>query len=392
MSALISDRVVAGAPDTFAELRHLVLRGTHREIGEAVGNLARTELGVDKTARWNDPDVTAIQAVWLAEHWPEHYQRSLGAAAAFGAEPNDTEQDFTYLHYDWAVPGCSNCFYPPSTTADGHAILSRNYDFTTGTVFELMGQPAPAGTRPATSRPFIIETHPADGHSTLMMACYELLGGALDGINSAGLSVALMATVEVLRGGGPPPLFRNSVGLCETQLIRFLLERARTAEEARELLETHPQFAMWVPCHFMVADASGDSFLWSTHIAADPVRIEGHTGRPLCATNHVPEHPLADIPQRVESEGRLARFERAVAEVRGQTGRATREGIIDASRTVAADAPAGEGQYQAVSPARTLWHAIYDLKTRSLSVDFYLGEGSENEIRRSPYLEFGLGC
>lgn len=390
MSALLSDNVIAGTPDTFLQVRHIVLRGTHFEIGEALGIIARDDLGVDKTAQWSDPIATQEHAAWLAEHWPEHHQRSLGAAAAFGAGPSNREQDFSYLHYDWAVPGCSNCFYPPSTTADGHAVLSRNYDFTTGSVFELMGRPSPLGTRPATSRPFLVETHPSSGYSTLTMTSYELLGGALDGMNSAGLAVALMATTEALRGGGPGPLLRNSVGLNEVQLIRFLLERAGSAAEARHLLETLPQYAMWVPCHFMVADASGDSFLWSNDIAPTPIRVEGNPGGPLCATNHVPEHILADVPQRLESEGRLARLESAVTRVRGRTGRATREGIVDASRAVAATAPAGEGQYQSVSPARTLWHAIYDLESRSLSVDFYLGEGSDNEVRRSQYVEVYL--
>ena len=76
---------------------------------------------------------------------------------------SDHDHDLSYLHYDWAVVGCSNCFYPPATTADGHAMLSRNYDLTTGTVFELMGRPSPPSARAATGRPFIIETHPTEG-------------------------------------------------------------------------------------------------------------------------------------------------------------------------------------------------------------------------------------
>ncbi len=205
MNALVSDTVIVGTTDDFLQVRHLVLRGAHRDIGSALGTIARDDLGVDKTARWTNPEATAAHAAWLAENWPEHYQRSLGAADAFGANAADRDHDFSYLHYDWAVPGCSNCFYPPSTTADGHPVLSRNYDFTTGTVFELMGRPSPPGARAATARPFIIETHPTEGHSSLTLASYELLGGALDGINSAGLCVALMATVEVLRGGEPAP-------------------------------------------------------------------------------------------------------------------------------------------------------------------------------------------
>ncbi len=390
MNPLVIDEVIAGGPDDFQQVRHLVLRGAQRDIGRALGAVARDDLGVNKTARWSDPEATEAHAAWLAEHWPEHHQRSLGAADAFCADPADRDQDFSFLHYNWAVPGCSNCFYPPATTADGHAILSRNYDFTTGTVFELTGRPSPPGAPAATARPFVIETHPDDGYSTLTLTSYELLGGALDGINGAGLGVALMATVEVLRGGGSAPLNRNGVGLNEIQLLRFLLERAGTAAEARRLLETLPQYTMWVPCHFMIADAGGDSFLWSNDIGPAPVRIEGKSDHPLCATNHLPEHPFAAIDERAESEDRLARLQRAVAAARGDGGGATRSGIIDASRAVAATSPPGAGQYQAASPARTLWHAVYDLEERSVAVDFYLGEGAAGGVRRSPFVDFAL--
>jgi hypothetical protein len=200
-----------------------------------------------------------------------------------------------------------------------------------------------------------------------------------------------MATVEVLRGGGPAPLFTNGVGLNEIQLLRFLLERAGTTAEARCLLDALPQYTMWVPCHFMVADASGDSFLWSNDVAPTPVRLDGRSKRPLCATNHVPEHRFADIPERTESEDRLARLQHAVTRARGDNGRADRQGIVDASRAVAATQPPGAGQYQAVSPARTLWHAIYDLEDRSVAVDFYLGDEPDGAIRRSPYVELALG-
>ena len=39
---------------------------------------------------------------------------------------------------------------------------------------------------------------------------------------------------------------------------------------------------------------------------------------------------------------------------------------------------------------RNLWHTIYDLDARSLSVDFYLGDEPDGSIRRSPWLGFRL--
>ncbi len=34
--------------------------------------------------------------------------------------------------------------------------------------------------------------------------------------------------------------------------------------------------------------------------------------------------------------------------------------------------------------------ALYDLEAHSLAVDFYLGEGPDGAIRRSPYLQLAL--
>ena len=52
-------------------------------------------------------------------------------------------------------------------------------------------------------------------------------------------------------------------------------------------------------------------------------------------------------------------------------------------RSVAARAPAGEGQYASTSLARTLWHALYDLEARSMDIEFYLGEDAGGAIRMS---------
>ena len=69
--------------------------------------------------------------------------------------------------------------------------------------------------------------------------------------------------------------------------------------------------------------------------------------------------------------------------------RAEMADIRKAAESVAANRPAGEGQYASTSLARTLWHAFYDLETRTLEVDFYLGESPEG-IRRSPPTQIQL--
>ena len=199
----MSDTIVAGSANDFMRARHLSFRGPQRAIGGALAHIATGELGTDKGLAWADPETTKRQLQWLRSHWPAHYQRSMGVVDALGLDADDHRIDPSCLYYYWAVPGCSNAFWPGAMTANGHATLARNYDFTTGTVFELMGQSVPPEAKNATAAPFIVETYPddpAEGYPTLCLTSYELLGSATDGINSEGLEVSLMSTVDVLRG------------------------------------------------------------------------------------------------------------------------------------------------------------------------------------------------
>ncbi len=43
-----------------------------------------------------------------------------------------------------------------------------------------------------------------------------------------------------------------------------------------------------------------------------------------------------------------------------------------------------------VRVAATLWHAVYDLTDRSVSVSFCLNRADEEQERRSPYLSFRM--
>jgi len=370
------------------EVRQLVLRCPGREAGRVLAGIAKDQLGVAKVP-WTDPIATREQRAWMRAHWPAHHERIQGVADVYDLDPYDDRFELSFLFYNWDVAGCSNVFYPPQRTASGHATLSRNYDFSTGTVFELFGRPVPPGAPMATSRPFLIETHPENGYASMCMASYELLGGCIDGVNEHGLAVALLALPELLVG---PDTYRprrhNGVGLLELHVPRFVLETCSTAEEARRALAGTPQFYVTVPCHYLIADRSGDAFVWSHAACPDrPIRIDGVSGEPLAITNHLPEHLLADVPPRTESVARLAKLCAAVQAAGAQPDLAA---IRRAAESVAATLPPGTGQYKAVKPARTLWHAFYDLQERSLAIDFYLGEGPEGSIRRSPPQRFAL--
>lgn len=384
----VEESIVCGGRGDFMEVRRIVLRCPERQAGQVLARIARHRLGV-QVKPWKNPESTREQREWMRVNWPSHHERMQGVADVYDLNPNDDRFELSFLFYFWDGPGCSNVYYPPNRTATGHGTLSRNYDFSTGTIFELFGKAPPPGAPMAASRPFLIESRPEKGYASLCTTSNELLGGCMDGVNEHGLTVALLSLPEVLVGPGTyRPRRRNGVGLLEVHVPRFLLETCSTAEEARHALAEVPQFYLTVPCLYLIADRHGDAFVWSHAARPDrPVRIDGIPGKPLTITNHVPELVIADVPPRTESIERLAKLCAAVDTAGVRPDLAS---IRRAAECVAATQPPGAGQYRASKPARTLWHAFYDLEERSLEIDFYLGEGQDGSIRRSTPERFAL--
>ena len=103
--------------------------------------------------------------------------------------------------------------------------MSSAFDLAGPLVRARPGEPPPA------SRPYVLELHPEDGHASLAVCAFDLLGAALDGVNAEGLVVVAASDVE-----SAPQEPRPDVGLDEFQLVRHLLDGCATAAEAREAL------------------------------------------------------------------------------------------------------------------------------------------------------------
>ncbi|MGH9263310.1 MAG: C45 family autoproteolytic acyltransferase/hydrolase [Acidimicrobiales bacterium] len=364
------------------EVAHLALNGTNRDIGAQLAMVARARHGV-APARGGDPVVTRARRRWYRSEWPAHFERMRGVADVHGVDVEDDGVELGLLAFLGSppAPGCSVAWLPPSTVATGHATLSRNYDFPTGTLTEILGGQAQPGELPMTARPYVLETRPTDGGPACLFLCaYELLGGCIDGVNSEGLVVALLADDE---SGAADPTLAPAVGLNEIQLLRFVLETCATTGEAREALLSAKQHYMFLPCHYLVADASGDSFVWERTANREHL-VEGG-GRVQVVTNHLLHNrpSLDDLPAEDGPSATYARARRLTAALAAPPGPMSTEELKEAHACVHRDDPGAS--------VRTLWHGIYDAADRSLDVSFYLGEG-----RRSPYRHFALpsrsGC
>jgi hypothetical protein len=258
-------------------------------------------------------------------------------------------------------------FLPPRRSASGHPLVSR--------AFDLEGPLAPPrpGEPPAASRPYVLELHPDDGHASLALCAFDLLGAALDGVNSEGVVVAVASDLESAAAGLEPA--GPSVGLDELQVVRHVLDACATAQEAREALLAAKLYYAAHPAHWLVADRHGDAFVLEVSPGRNRVHLVEADGMALVATNHLLHvHRDRGLSPAADPARSFARWRALDAGLAGE-------------RPLDADALSDLGA-RAFAPAaagalRTLWHALYDAVERSAVVRFFprVGARGRGEVR-----------
>lgn len=373
------ETVIAGGPDKFVEVRYVVLKGTNFDIGKKIGEMAkRNGTRITPSA---EKILNRAKREYMAKNFPILYERMKGAAAAFGLNIADDSYDFTGLYQaQMAAPGCSVTFYPGKHTEGGHNILSRNYDFTTGNA---MGRRPPEGQLAMMARPILFEIHPDQGYSSLSLRAFEYLGGVLDGINSEGLVVSILAEEESVQKFGREP--GNEVGLHELMSMRYLLDNCKNVEEAKEALLSLKHYYSFIPCHYIVADKSGKSFIFEFSPNRNRSYIIDGDG-PQCVTNHLVFHhqKIEELPEN-DPGASLRRFKMLDEAIKAKK-KFTLEEITAINAQVAVP-PTAPGNPES-APGRTLWYAQYDLDRRTLTVKFYLGEKPDPENKNRVILEY----
>jgi hypothetical protein len=373
-----NEAIVAGGEDgDFCVFRHLTVRGTQEAIGAALAGAAARNHGAAPRAG-ADPVVTRARRRWRQAFYPQLAARGRGIAAYFGVDPDDDSVDSSTLEFGFSGGGCSIAWIPPDRAAGHQGLLSRNFDFTTQAMTELLGAPRAPGDMPMAAAPYVIESVPSDGHATLLMCLFDLASGAFDGMNDAGLVVALAADDQ---SGGAEPCFTPQAGLAEHEICRFLLETCATVDDAIEALRIARQYYVFVPCHYLVADSSGRSFVWE-HGASYNGEHVTWSDETQVITNHLLwRYPsIAGLPPQA---GNSQTFERA----RKLTDALAAPGSLDAGELKRRHA--GVRILEPGVPVRTLWHSIYNTTDRTMEVSLHLADTATGE-RRTPYFAFGL--
>jgi hypothetical protein len=386
------DRVIAGGAKDSLEVRHLVLRGTNEEIGRTLGQLAKERYKVQPTPS-PDPLRTRAQRHYIQKHYPILYERMRGVATALGQSLEDDAWNLSGLDFMTLRAGCSVMQFPPSCTSVGTPIVSRDYDFTTGSIF--FGPLAP-GTLHPTARPYVLELHPDQGYASVAMTAYDLLSGVLDGMNSEGLTVALLADDELASKYKMEPTQAPAVGLGVLQTLRLLLDTCANVEEAKETLLQTKQYYEFIPVHYLIADRHGNAFVWEYSHAHNKEYIIENPNQPLVTTNFS-LHRYLDH-NRPPSAGQVQkvcpRYCLLTQQLAAHPGKISEDFIKETHKQVDAVQPKAKGS--ARPPNRTLWHALYYPEQRRVQISLYLRDepvtDQPDKVRvvRSEYVEFRL--
>jgi hypothetical protein len=386
------DRIVAGTEQDFMIVRHLVLKGSNEAIGQALAEIARQRHRVQIPAS-HDPLRVRTQRRYVEKNAPLLFERMRGVATAFGKRLEDDGWNLSSLDYGQFYAGCSVMHFPPGVTATGTSVISRDYDFSTGT---LRGAKPRAGELAATSRPYVVEMYPDRGYASLAMVSYDLLSGVLDGINSEGLTVALLADDELMQKYPMEAAGSDPVGFGSLQMQRLLLDTCATTEEAKECLLQSKQVYEFVPVHYLIADRHGNAFVWEYSHAHNREYIVEYPGKPLVTTNFSLHRHLQDgKPPSAKLAAKVCpRYCTLSERLNSQPGKLTVDFIKETHKLVDDTRPAAAASPRA--PGRTLWHALYFPEQRKMQVSFYLKDAANPEpsgkarVARSDYLEFAL--
>jgi predicted choloylglycine hydrolase len=374
----------SGAAD-FLTVRHLRAAGSNRAIGRAMAHAARQVHGrVAGPAPAADRTVQRARHRWFAANHPVLAERMRGIGDAFGVDAASADWDLARLTTHDVPAGCSAVFYPGAGTKCGHPLLARNFDFPTLTHSEILGGTAHPGEAALAADPWIVELYPDDGYASITIGIMDVLG-AMDGINEAGLAVALLADNE---SPNAEPSGTPQVGLSEQQIVRYLLDTCATVDEAQQALLLAKQYYIFVPCHFLVADRTGQSFVWEYSPGHNRERIVQQSAaheRMVC-TNHLLHRwpDPTELPNETTGDGTAAFTYR-----RWQTLHAhTADGAVVDQAEISAQLR--DVRFEAPTPVtRTLWHVVYDLDDSSLQVSFFLRDDAGKSTYTEP-THFGL--
>jgi len=382
---LVKDEaLIPDAPENFQQTRHLVLRGSNRDIGRTLAEIARRDLGVDKLAKYADSIYGEARRTYLKDNFAALYERSLGVADAFGLAEDDTRFDTTTLPYDLGSLACSSVCFPPNTTANGHTLVSRNMEWYTVSAVELLtGKKAPQA--PVMGKHgFIAEFYPDQDCASMQTTFMELLNFPMDGINEHGLSATALVDQQG-RGQPIPGVGGHDAGLSTMHVISLLMTQCKTVREAKLMILRQRIFFPVEALHWVISDPTGASTIFEADSrTGEYVFVDGNEGKPQVCTNHALHvYPTpASFPQTdpKANYNTFNRFRTLQDAVDSRQDKFTVDDCFQIlSKVYGATDDAEEAGAHNPYPIRTLWTFVMDLTDRTIYIKYYLRDASKIE-------------
>ena len=189
-----------------------------------------------------------------------------------------------------------------------------------------------------------------------------------------------------------------AVGLNEFLPIQLLLDTCATVQEAQEVLLLNKHYYRSVPVHLLIADRAGNSFVWEYGSVHNTEHIIRGKQQPQIITNFLLHcHSLDDFSGEMDGDRNNAenRFRILQREIQSTSTGYTPDFVRHVNQKVFYLDPIPQGKTASSTIERTLFHNIYDLDEKMVSISFYLGEGEETEtesanVIRSEYIDFIL--
>jgi len=201
--------------------QHVVLKGSAYEVGQQQANLIQgTSLGANYICAepTTSDDSFGVPFTTLQKQYesfcPGINEEVQGFADGMGVP---VEQIKFYTDSLCNPPNCAHMVALPPITTNGHTLVGRSYEWT------------------HTESELRLCSTAIDGKFTTL-GFSVLLFGRWDGMNSAGLSVTSSAGT----GAGMPETWSKTKGFNSWFVIRVILERCPTVNEALEILKEAP--------------------------------------------------------------------------------------------------------------------------------------------------------
>lgn len=405
--AIVKDEIIIVKENgTQVEWRHIVLKGNNTQIGMALGRIAQSDYGVKYLTRYADPIYGKARLAYMERNYPIMSERMRGIAMAYGLTPDNATFDTNTLPYDAGSLACSMIYFPPETTANGHAITSRNLEWYLVPMDVYLNKAEKETGNRVSSRNFLLEMYPDQGYPTLAIGSTDL-NMVLDGLNYKGLGISALVDDDLDPVLKMPLAGGRDSGIWSMQITRLVLETCKTVEEAKIAFLANKEFLPVAGLHYMVYDSHGNSAIieWNK-TDGNLYFTDGNSSKPNIMTNHpmyiFSKYATEDLPREndiIPYNDPYDSFNRYITLYNITSSHKGKYSVMDTADALSAVSAntmvASEGAIMPL-PINTIYNALLDLTDRSLKVKFYLKNGpidpktNENTSIFSPYLTFKL--